>query len=86
MYAQLFHTEENYFCEYFLTDTLQGLHFLFSFQTPNGNIKLDHWQAVVDADQLRQVGLREAHKLTAEHLHPDNWQKQNVRMAWEVNG
>ncbi|KAE8746493.1 hypothetical protein FOCC_FOCC006727 [Frankliniella occidentalis] len=51
--------------------------------TPDGDIKLDHWQAIIDANKLKQLGIRAAHKLTQDHLNPNPWQKMNCRMAWE---
>ncbi|KAK3933052.1 Transposable element P transposase [Frankliniella fusca] len=51
--------------------------------TPDGDIKLDHWKAIVDAQNLKQIGIRVAHKLTKEHLDPNPWQKMKCRMAWE---
>ncbi|KAK3929285.1 Transposable element P transposase [Frankliniella fusca] len=52
-------------------------------QTPKGDVQLGHWEAVLEADKLHKIGLREAHKLTNDHLHPDPWQKMNVAMAWQ---
>lgn len=54
------------------------------FQTPDGSIKLDHWKAVVENDELRQVGLRECPRLTKEHLDPDPWSKMRCNLAWQV--
>ncbi|KAK3919871.1 Transposable element P transposase [Frankliniella fusca] len=51
--------------------------------TPEGDIKLEHWRAIVDANKLKQIGIRAAHKLTSDHLNPSPWQKMNCRMAWE---
>lgn len=47
-------------------------------------MKLVHWQAVVDHDALKKGGLRECPRLTADHLHPNPWQKMNVAMARQV--
>ncbi|KAK3931680.1 Transposable element P transposase [Frankliniella fusca] len=52
-------------------------------KTPKGDVKLDHWEGILDAESLRQVGLRECHKLTRDHINPGPWQKMNVGMAWQ---
>ncbi|KAK3911874.1 hypothetical protein KUF71_004554, partial [Frankliniella fusca] len=51
--------------------------------TPDGDIKLDHWRAVLETDSLHNVGPRQCHKLTEDHLNPDTWQKINVALAWQ---
>ncbi|KAK3920713.1 Transposable element P transposase [Frankliniella fusca] len=52
-------------------------------QTQNGDVQLRHWEAVLEAESVHKLGLRECHKLTKDHLHPDAWQKMNVAMAWQ---
>ncbi|KAE8745955.1 hypothetical protein FOCC_FOCC007316 [Frankliniella occidentalis] len=54
-----------------------------NIHTPNGDVQLRHWEAVLEAEKLHKLGLRECHKLTQEHLNPDPWQKMNVAMAWQ---
>ncbi|KAK3932004.1 Transposable element P transposase [Frankliniella fusca] len=52
-------------------------------KTPKGDVKLQHWEAILQAESLHKIGLKECHKLTPDHLHPDPWQKMNVAMAWQ---
>ncbi|KAE8739663.1 hypothetical protein FOCC_FOCC014840, partial [Frankliniella occidentalis] len=61
------------------TDKNLGDHAL----TPDGDINIEDWKAVLEAEKLRQVGLRKCHKLTEDHLSPNPWQKMNVAMAWQ---
>ncbi|KAK3907953.1 Transposable element P transposase [Frankliniella fusca] len=51
--------------------------------TQEGDVKLDHWDAVVEADELRLYGNREAPRLTKEHIHPDAWSKMRCNLAWQ---
>ncbi|KAK3929706.1 Transposable element P transposase, partial [Frankliniella fusca] len=53
-------------------------------KTPKGDVKLDHWEAIIEANELHQVGLRQCHKLTRDHINPDPWQKVRVGMAFQV--
>lgn len=69
---------------WFISDFPHLLKCMRNCQTPDGDIKLDHWQAIIDANKLKQLGIRAAHKLTQDHLNPNPWQKMNCRMAWEV--
>ncbi|KAK3910133.1 Transposable element P transposase [Frankliniella fusca] len=51
--------------------------------TPAGMIKLSHWNAVVEADSLREIGLRECPRLTKDHLSPNPWEKMRCGLAWQ---
>ncbi|KAK3933106.1 Transposable element P transposase [Frankliniella fusca] len=52
-------------------------------KTPEGDVRLAHWEGVLEADSLHKIGLRECHRLTKDHINPDPWQKMNVAMAWQ---
>lgn len=53
-------------------------------QTPDGEIKLDHWRALVDKDDEKYTHIQVCHKLTQDHIEPTNWQTMNVKMAFQV--
>ncbi|KAK3919777.1 Transposable element P transposase [Frankliniella fusca] len=52
-------------------------------ETAEGSIKLEHWEAVVEADALREIGFKRCPRLTKEHLNPDSWAKMRCSMAWQ---
>ncbi|KAF7998628.1 hypothetical protein HCN44_011036 [Aphidius gifuensis] len=53
--------------------------------TPDGKIKKKHWKAVIELDGGKEnFGSKAAHKLTADHIDPQYWQKMNVAMAFKV--
>lgn len=53
------------------------------FQLPEGQVKLSHWKAVVDADKNK--GIKRAFTINEDHLDPTNYQKMNVPMAMRVS-
>ncbi|KAK3931274.1 Transposable element P transposase [Frankliniella fusca] len=52
-------------------------------ETPQGDVQLKHWQAVVDADNRKQVGLRECPRLTADVINVNSWTKMKCNLAWQ---
>ena len=63
------------------------MYFIFlNLQTPDGIVKLKHFRAVIRNDGgERHLGLKIAHKLTHDHLHPQYYQKMNLGMVLDVS-
>lgn len=58
---------------------------LIHFQTPDGIVKKQHWEAVITQEGFAKPNLKVAHILTPTHLNPTNYQKMNVPLAFQVS-
>jgi len=47
-------------------------------------VKLAYWDGLLMADGTKIENLKYCPKLTKAHVHPDPFQKQNCKMAWQV--
>jgi hypothetical protein len=54
-----------------------------TFQTPDGKVKLAHWEELLKAENNR-FRLRVSYKLTEARLWPKSYQKMNVTLAYQV--
>ncbi|KAK3910722.1 DNA transposase, partial [Frankliniella fusca] len=50
---------------------------------PDGVIKLSHWETVIKHNE--KLGIKQCWTLKSDHLKPSNYQKMNVKMAFEVS-
>ncbi|KAK3915282.1 Transposable element P transposase [Frankliniella fusca] len=51
---------------------------------PDGVIKLSHWETVIKHNE--KLGIKQCWTLKSDHLKPSNYQKMNVKMAFEFFG
>ncbi|XP_074115654.1 uncharacterized protein LOC141538194 [Cotesia typhae] len=64
----------------FRTKILEGP----SFWTPDGIVKKIHWEVLLQHELQYRPNLKVSYKLTPEHIHPEGYQKMNVRLAEEL--
>jgi len=64
--------------------SLNMINVLILEQTPDGIIKLKHWEALLDLEHEESYNLKIAYKLTSNHIRPKHYQKMNVAMAFQV--
>lgn len=55
------------------------------FWTPYGLVKIGHRKALLEYEKYNRANLKMAYRLSKDHLDPDNLQKMNVLMAYEVS-
>ena len=55
-----------------------------AFQTPDGIVKKEHWEAILRVEGFTKPNLRIAYKLTPSHLNPTGYKKMNVPLAFQV--
>ncbi|KAJ8968084.1 hypothetical protein NQ314_002474 [Rhamnusium bicolor] len=56
----------------------------FFLQTPDGVIKLQHWQSLIETENSLGYNLKLGYKLTPDHIQPRYYQKMNVALAFQV--
>ncbi|XP_046408757.1 uncharacterized protein LOC124173283 [Ischnura elegans] len=54
--------------------------------TPDGIVKLKHWEAIVKLGNPCGFQLKACPDLTMDHIHPKPYQKMNVRRAFQFFG
>lgn len=54
------------------------------FQTPDGDVSLKHWHALVSVEDPKSFNLKVNYKLREEHINPQYYQKMNVALAFQV--